>query len=109
MAKALNVVEGNTAPQFQITCDRPDGSIINLTNCTVTAFLYLNKVQTNVGHEASSVTILTASEGLIGWQPGVGDFSGKGQFKMNVKVVYSDSTVEVLYNQALFSARNLIQ
>lgn len=109
MATKLKVVAGNTAPQYSITCVRPDGTVIDLTNCTVKFYLYLKKVQTNVGHESSTVTILTAGSGLIGWQPATGDFALKGSYKANVVVTYSDSSVETLYNQALFSVRNLIQ
>lgn len=108
MAQTLKTVAGNTAPQYQITCTRPDGSVIDLTNCGVTFFLYKNKVQTNTGHESSSITILTAASGIIGWQPATGDFVAKGNYKGNVKVVYGDNSVEVLYNQALFSVRSLI-
>jgi len=108
MASLNYTVTGNTAPQYQITCDRPDGTIINLTNCTVTLYLYLKKVQQNIGHESSTVTILTAASGLIGWQPATGDFNQKGTYKANIVVTYSDNSVETLYNQALFSVRNLI-
>lgn len=109
MAKALQTVVGNTAPQYSITCKRPDGTVINLTGTTVGLYLYLNKVQQNIGRETSTVTILNATGGIIGWQPGSGDFSQKGQYKANIRITYADSSVEVLYNQALFSARNLIQ
>lgn len=109
MATSLKVVVGNTAPQYAITCDRPDGTIINLTSCTVKFYLYLKKVQQNTGHESSTVTVLDAPNGIIGWQPATGDFSQKGTYKANVVVTYSDSSVETLYNQAIFSARNLIQ
>lgn len=103
---SLKVVEQNTAPQFQITCVRDDGSIIDLTNTTVTLDLYKGTTKTNTGHEAC--TIITATTGVMGWQPGVGDFSGPGTFKGNVTVTYSDSTFETLYGQAIFAARKKI-
>lgn len=109
MAKPLQTVVGNTAPQYQITCTRPDGTVITLTGCTVKLYLYLNKVQQNIGREASTVTVLNATSGIIGWQPGNGDFNQKGQYKANIQITYPDNSVEVLYNQALFSARNLVQ
>lgn len=109
MAALLTVV-GNTAPQYQITCSRPDKSIIDLTNCTVALYLYLKKVQQNIGRETTTVSVLIpATNGVIGWQPASGDFNQKGTYKANVKVTYPDSSVEVLYNQAIFSVRNLIQ
>lgn len=109
MANTLQTVVGNTAPQYQITCQRPDGTVIDLTNCTVSHYLYLNKVQTNTGHEASSVTILNATSGIIGWKPATGDFATKGNYKGNVIIVYADTSVEVLYNQTAFQVRNLVQ
>lgn len=109
MATSLKAVVGNTAPQYQITCERPDGTIIDLTDCGVAFYLYLKKVQQNTGHETSTITILTAADGLIGWQPHTGDFNQKGSYKGNVIVTYSDNSTETLYNQALFSIRNLVQ
>ena len=108
MATALKTVVGNTAPKYFITCDRPDGSIINLSGCTVQLFLYLNKTQQNTGRETTTVSIITAASGLIGWQPGVGDFNQKGSYRANVIVTYSDTSVETLYSQAQFKVRNLI-
>lgn len=107
---ALQAVVGNTAPQYQITCERPDGTIINLTDCNVALYLYLNKVQQNTGHETSTVSVLSpATAGIIGWQPAAGDFNQKGTYKANIIVTYVDNSVETLYNQAIFSIRNLIQ
>lgn len=109
MASYLQTVVGNTAPQYQITCKRPDGTVINLTGCTVKHYLYLNKVQQNIGRESSSVTILTPLTGVIGWQPGSGDFNQKGNYKGNVVITYPDTSTETLYNQTLFQVRNLVQ
>lgn len=105
MATSLKVVEQNTAPQFAITCDRQDGTIIDLTSTVVTMKLYRGAVQTNIGHE--SCVILTATSGIMGWAPRAGDFSGPGTFKGDVKVTYQDGTSEVLYNKAIFKARKL--
>ena len=104
MATSLKAVQGNTAPQYLITCDRPDGTIINLTNCTVAFFLYLNKVQVNPTTSSTSVVIQSPNTaGIIGWTPQTGDFSVKGTYKGNVVVTYSGGLVETLYNQAIFS------
>lgn len=105
---SLKTVVGNTAPQYQITCERPDGTVINLTNCSVKLYLYLNKVQQNTTRESSTVSIINATGGIIGWQPATGDFNQKGQYKANIQVTYADSSVEVLYNQATFSVRALV-
>jgi len=103
----LNVVEQNTAPQFLITCQRSDGTIINLTNCTVALYLYKGSTQTNVGNETVSCTIITPTSGVFGWQPQTGDISGPGSFAGDVKVTYVDGTVEVLYGQVKLKSRKL--
>lgn len=105
MATTLKVVEQNTAPQYQITCQRDDGTIIDLTNTTVTLNLYKGSTKTNTGHE--NCTIITAASGLVGWQPQTGDLSGPGSFKGDVQVTYTDATFEVLYGQLLLKARKL--
>jgi hypothetical protein len=105
---ALKTVVGNTAPQYQITCARPDGTVINLTSCTVKVYLYLNKTQQNTGHESSTVSIINPLTGAIGWQPATGDFSLKGQYRANIEITYPDASIEVLYDQAIFQVRSLI-
>lgn len=101
----LKVVANNSAPQFQITCQRDDGTVINLTNCTVGHYLYRGSTQTNTGHEYNTVTIINAASGIIGWQPKTGDFSGSGTFKGDIEVTYSDASVEVLYGRTQFKSR----
>lgn len=103
MATTLKAVQGNTAPAYDITCQRDDGSIIDLTNTTPTLQLYRGTTQTNVGHE--SCTIVNATSGIISWLPRTGDFSAPGTFKGNVKVTYQDGTFEILYGQVKFKIR----
>lgn len=105
MAKSLQVTEQNTSPQYAITCKRPDGSLVVLTNTTVTMKLYKGSTQTNMGHEAC--VIIDGPNAIMGWTPKTGDFSGPGTFKGDVKVTYFDGTFEVLFQQALFKARKL--
>lgn len=101
----LKVVAGNSAPQFQITCQRDDGTIIDLTDCTVGHFLYRGSTQSNTGNEFDTVSIINAPSGIIGWQPKAGDFSGAGTFKGDIQITYSDTSVEVLYGRTQFKAR----
>lgn len=106
MATALKTVELNTAPAYQITCDRTDGTIIDLTGNTVTMKLYQGATQTNVGHEACIVT--DAAGGVVTWQPQTGDLPSSGSYKGDVKITYGDASVEVLYGQFLLKARKLL-
>lgn len=108
MSTALKAVVGNTAPSYTITCERDDGTIIDLSGCTVTMKLYFGKTQTNTtsGHDAC--TIVSASAGTVTWIPKTGDLPSKGSYKGDVKVTYGDSTFEVLYGNFLLKTRNLL-
>lgn len=104
----LKAVELNTAPAYEITCERDDGSIIDLTGTTVTMKLYLGTTQTNTtsGHDACTIT--SASGGVITWQPKTGDLPNSGTYKGDVKVTYGDTTFETLYGKFLLKARKLL-
>ncbi len=108
MSTTLKAVVSNTAPAYLITCDRDDGSIIDLTNTTVTMKLFLGSTQTNAttGHDAC--TIVTATSGIMSWQPKTGDLPSPGSYKGDVKVAYLDGTFEVLYGQFLLKVRKLL-
>jgi hypothetical protein len=108
MATTLKVVQLNTAPPYEITCDRDDGTLINLTNCTVTLKLYLGSTQTNsaTGHDACTIT--DAAGGIVTWQPQTGDLPSPGLYKGDVKITYIDSTFEVLYGNLKITARKLL-
>lgn len=101
----LKATETNTSPLYNITCDRPDGSIIVLTSTTVTMKLYRNTTQVNVGHESCS--IVDGANGIMGWQPQTGDLtSGAGTYFGDVKVTNADSTFEILYNKFRLKTRD---
>lgn len=102
----LKSVESNTAPAFEITCERDDGTVIDLTGNTVTMKLYRRGTQTNTGHEACTVT--DATNGVVTWQPQSGDLPSSGTYKGDVKITYGDATVEVLYGQFLLKTRKLL-
>lgn len=108
MATALKAVVSNTAPAYLITCERDDGSIIDLTNTVVTMKLFKGATQTNVtsGHDAC--TIVTPTSGVMSWQPKTGDLPSPGSYKGDVKVTYLDATFEVLYGQFLLKVRKLL-
>lgn len=101
----LKSVATNTAPQYQITCDRTDGTIIDLTGNTVTMKLYLGSTQTNTTTGHDTCTVIDATGGVVGWQPKTGDLPSAGNYKGDVKVTYGDGTFEILYGQFLLKAR----
>lgn len=108
MSTALKVVEQNTAPAYEITCERDDGTVINLTNCAVTMKLYLNSTQTNTASGHEDCTIIGATEGIVTWQPRDGDLPSAGSYKGDVKVTYIDDTFEVLVGFLKINARALL-
>lgn len=97
----LKTVAGNTAPPLVITCQR-DGVAINLTGCTVQLIIAKGATITQVGRTA---TITTAASGIITYVPLTTDFPTAGTYKGDVKVTYSDTTVEILYEQLKMKAR----
>lgn len=102
MATPLKTVAGNTAPPWQITCKRSDGTVIDLTGCTVDLIIKKGATITQAGRGA---TVTTATSGLITYVPLATDCPSKGTYKCDVKVTYGDNTVEVLYEQLKIKAR----
>lgn len=107
--KYLKAVVGNTAPQYQWIATRDDGSIVDLTNTTVTVKFFRGNTQQNAtaGHDAC-VVIGDPLQGVFGWTPKAGDLSVKGKYKGDVKVTYSDATFETLYGNAGLDTRKLL-
>lgn len=105
MATKLLLVAGNTAPPQEITCDRKDGSIIDLTGCTVTLIIAKGNTITQAGRTA---VVTDATNGIIEYTPLTTDFPTKGTYKGDVEVEYGDGGIEVLYEQLKVKARNRI-
>lgn len=110
MAKqTIKTVAGNTAPPLELTCERDDGTgtltVIDLTSCTVKLYIYKGKTQTNTGHETCTIT--GASTGDITYVRSTGDTSVAGSYICDIKVTYSDTTFEILYDQLILKCRKL--
>lgn len=101
MATKLTTVAGNTAPPLLITCERA-GTPINLTGCTVELIIAKGNVITQTGNGA---VITDPTNGLITYVQLATDFPIAGTYRGDVKVTYSDSTFEVLYEQLKMKAR----
>ena len=99
----LKIVEQNTAPPLVITCERDDGTIIDLTGCDVDLIITNGSVQTNALHEACVVT--SPSAGLVTYQLQTGDIPTSGTYLCDVVITYSDDTIETLYSQLKLKAR----
>jgi hypothetical protein len=104
MATTLKMAAKNTAPYWQITCQR-DGTAINLTGCTVTLIIAKGATVTQT---AGPCTITSAAAGIIRYTPTATDIPSAGSYKVDVKVNYSDGTYEVLYEQLKVKARKTI-
>lgn len=109
----LSLVEGNTGPDIQITCQR-SGTAISLTDASSVSLTISRKgFQTNIGHTTCAIT--NAAEGIISYAPGTqtnegqqpGDFPVAGNYFCDVNVVYTNGTDETLYDQLLITARPL--
>jgi hypothetical protein len=103
MAAPLKTVAGNTAPPWDITCKRPDGTIIDLTGCTVEVIIAKGATITQTGRAASVVSPMT--DGVIEYTPLATDCPTKGSYKCDVAVTYGDGGFEILYDQLKVKAR----
>lgn len=101
MATTLRIVAGNTAPSWVVTCDR-NGTPISLVGCTVSLIIAKGATVTN---SFAAATILNATSGIISYTPIPGDCPTSGTYKIDVKIVYSDLTFEILYEQLKVKAR----
>lgn len=107
MASVFKLVAGNTAPTYALTLERDNGdgttSVINLTGCTV-VLIIKGKTITNA---AATCTIASpATAGVIHFVPLATDFPTSGTYKADAKITYADSSVEIVYQQAIFRPRN---
>ena len=98
---ALKIVAGNTAPPMEITCKRA-GTAIDLTGCTVRLIIKGGSTITQAGRSAN---VTDTAGGVIQYTPLTTDFPTAGSYKCDVEVTYSDTSVEVLYDQLIVTAR----
>lgn len=101
----LNIVQGNTAPAFDLTLKRA-GEAINLTGASVQIIIAKGSTITQVG---GTCTIVGASTGEINYSPISSDFPLQGKYKADVKITYSGGTTEIVYEQQNFNVRKKIQ
>lgn len=101
------IVENNTAPAYQITCER-DGTAIDLTGASVDLILQnkSNATITNTGHQGCS--LVTATAGIISYTALSTDFDDAGTYVGDIKITYNGGGVEILYNQAKWKVRSKI-
>lgn len=102
----IKIVEDNTAPSIVLTAQR-DGAAIDVTGATVELILAKGSNITNTGHQ--ECTIVTPTSGRVQYDPQDGDFATPGKYKADLKVTYSNGTVETLYDQLTFQVRRKLQ
>lgn len=100
----IKTVAGNTAPPLTLTAKR-SGSAIDLTSATSVKLYIINAAgtQTNTGHETCTIT--SAAAGIVTYTRQAGDIATKAIYKGELKVTYTDTTQEVLYDIILIDAR----
>lgn len=101
------IVASNTAPGYDITCQRA-GTDIDLTGATVIVELYnkSTKQVTNSTNQSAGTVVKTATAGLIEYTAISSDFPTKGTYVADIKVTYAAGGIERLYNQATWKVRN---
>lgn len=102
----LNIVQGNTAPEFDLTLKRA-GTVIDLTGTSVEIIIAKGKTITQVGGTCA----LTAdpTTGVITYTPVITDFPTGGKYKADVRITYSGGGVEIVNEQQKFKVRKKIQ
>ena len=103
--QTINIVAGNTAPDWQITAKRV-GVAIDVTGCTVSIIVAKGNTVTNTGHQGC--TLLTPISGIVTYTPHAADCPTKGRYKADLKVIYPDASVEILYDQLAINARKAL-
>lgn len=103
--QTIKIVQGNTAPPLLLTAKR-GGVSIDVTGATVDAFIAKGGVSVNTGH--TLCTIVTATSGVVSYTPLAGDFATPGTYKADLRVTYSNATVETLYDQLKIVARKKV-
>lgn len=99
----IKIVEGNSAPPIVLTAVRPDGTVINVTNATVSLIITKARAITNAGHQTCVLT--TPASGIVTYTPTTTDFPTQGTYICDLKIVYSDASVEIVYDQLRVLAR----
>lgn len=104
--KKIKWVEDNTAPPIVLDLKR-DGVVIDVTGAEVQLILAKGSTITNTGHQGCALT--TPASGRVTYSPQAGDFPSPGTYKADVKVIYPNTTFEVLYDQLVVKARRRLQ
>ena len=90
---ALDFIEGNTKEGIDfIVKDNNDGTVVDLTNSTVTFFVF--EEDFTVLLFSKGCTLTNPTQGECNYTPAAGDFVGaEGNYKSQLKIVFLDSTV----------------
>ena len=99
----LLIVEENTAPAINITLNR-DGDAIDLTNVSsVDLYIVNGTTTTNTGH--TSCTIVSPTAGTITYTAQSADFANPATYDCEVKITYTDGSIERIYESFIIKAR----
>ena len=78
-----------------VTWKRLDGSAVDLTGATITA-----RIKNSAGNVAAAdgtFTLVSATEGQFRWSYGATDVGTAGEFTVQFKAVFGDTTIEYSY------------
>lgn len=101
----FRIVRGNTAPTYTLTCTR-DGTAIDLTGATVKVVVKSPSGSiTNAAQDDATVT--SAAGGIITYTAETAAiFDAVGTFLGDIKITYSDGSVEILRDRAKWKCRD---
>ena len=102
-APQIEIVQGNTAPDIEITIQR-NGNVVDIgSGSTVDLILSLDGDIVNAGHQSCTVT--SASTGVITYTPVTGDFSATGDYLGDVLITYNGGRIEICREQLEVNVR----
>ena len=104
MAVNFKVVEGNTAPNYVITCTRKKVAL-DLTDVATVTLIIQRKSDKVITQAGKNATITDAANGIITYTADATDHSPKGDYVGDVKLTYNGGGIEILRKQATWNAR----
>lgn len=99
----LNIVQGNTAPDIEITIQRNGNTVSLAAGDTVDLILSTDSTIVNAGHQSCVVT--DRSNGVVTYTPQSGDFTQTGDYLGDVRITYAGGRIEICRDQLSVSVR----
>lgn len=100
----IKLVQGDTAPTYQFSLVRADGTIPNLTGATVNFYIKgPTGTATNAGHTACTITDVAGGLGYYDFQ--TNDLPSAGTYTCDLSITFASGKIETAFKQVELSVR----